>query len=149
MESRKLPDFGLIFSILSLIAESGIELELPKLLGDRNSFRSECQCGVELLVSRKQFDLALQLASLADLPSDSVFVTRMKAEFEDSCLPADADANMAQLLNIRTTFWSKCHQLFTQHHVLPEIACHFYQVSSGKSHPHSGIFIELKLIELN
>ena len=106
-------------------------MELPKLLGDRNSFRSECQRGVELLVNRKEFDSALQLASLADLPSDSVFVTQMKAQFERDCLPQEAHSDPSELLSIRTAFWSQCHQLLTRHRILPDIACQFYQVRSA------------------
>jgi len=128
MKDGKVPDFALIHSILSLVTECGIELDLPELLSERNCFRSQCQHGLELLVSRKEFDSALQLASLADLPSDSVFVTQLKAQFENDCLPADASDDPVKLLGIRTAFWNHCHQLLTKHRVLPDIACQFYQV---------------------
>ena len=116
-------DWMMIRSLLSLSIAHGIDMRMSQLLAGRYSqeLRTECQRCVRILLQDRQFEPALRLAHLAELPADGVFVSQLSFEAERN-LPRDD-------LNARMAFWSRCHQLLQQHRVDPQLASDFFRDS--------------------
>ncbi|KAK4021130.1 hypothetical protein OUZ56_003057 [Daphnia magna] len=120
------PDFGLLAEIVTLCVHSGIDVNIANLMQGSNSlqFQQECLKAVEILLDQRNFDVALKLAKISDVPADSIFVTQLHTMFESQTNQNEAQTSS---LRYRTAFWNRCHQLLTVHHVRPDLASNFFR----------------------
>ena len=70
-----IPDFNLMAEIMALCLASGTQLDVANLM--EGNLQEECQKAVEPLLQKHQFEVALKLAKLSDLPADFIFVTQV------------------------------------------------------------------------
>lgn len=124
------PNITHLTVIATACIEFRINIKTSALLSGNSSvddFKRECEEVIKVLLRRKEFNRALEVAKSCGLPIDSILVSQLSS-------------NLRRLLNSikpdfrsRSAFWSRCSNLFVDHRVRPEVASAFFMNSSKQA----------------
>ncbi|XP_072255220.1 spatacsin [Pyxicephalus adspersus] len=91
------------------------------------ALQEECQRILQILLDDRQFSLAHQVATLAELPTDNLVIEEVLQNRR-----LIQELGQWECPQNRSQYWRKCHEIFNTNHLSPLVASNFFRSQASQ-----------------